>query len=73
MNAIVTLSKPTLRMVKLGDVERPVIEVKMTLPYTEENWRFVGQKCGDSLDIVAVNAQREMFDEETGEIRTARR
>lgn len=73
MKVIGTLSKPGLKMVKLGDVERPMIEFKVSVPYTDEEWAFVGKQAGNSLNVLLTPSQREMFDEETGEIRTARR
>jgi hypothetical protein len=68
------MNKPTLKIVKTeGGYERPVIRIETVIPYTEDNWAFVGANAGVALAINAEQSQRDMFDRETGEITAARR
>lgn len=75
MKSIIGLNKPTLKTVKVNEVERPVIEVKLVMPYTTENWAYVGAHAGESLSAEFVPAQHDMFEtvDGNGEIRSARR
>ena len=68
MKSIIALNKPTLKTIKVNDVERHVIEARITMPYTRENWAFMGARAGEPLNADLETAQRDMFDEETGEV-----
>ena len=68
MKQIVALNRPTLKTVKVNDIERHVIEAKIIMPYTREAWAFMGQRAGEALNAEFASAQREMFDPETGEV-----
>jgi hypothetical protein len=74
MKVIGVMQKPTLKVVKTEDgAERPVIKIELVVPYTEENWSFVGMYAGSPLSVFAEPSQYSMFDSQTGEIKAARR
>lgn len=72
MKVVGVIQKPTLKVVKVGDYEKPVIKVELVIPWTEESWAFVGLNAGYALNIALTPSQVEMFDDVTGEIKAVR-
>lgn len=72
MKLLTVLEKPTLKTVKIGETTRPMIEVRLSMPYTSDAWAYVGAHAGEALNATFEPAQRDMFDPETGEVLVGR-
>ena len=71
MKYVGEIQKPTLKQMKVGDEERPVIVAQVIVPYTRAGWAFFGENSGSALNVELTPSQISMFesvDADSGEI-----